>query len=40
MERGKEDKQEMINHVGGISEELGGVDPEADATLMRLAIGA
>lgn len=28
---------ERIAHVGGISEELGGVDPQADQNLIRLA---
>lgn len=28
---------ERVAHVGGISEELGGVDPQADQNLIRLA---
>lgn len=28
-----------LSHVGGISTELGGVDPEADENLMRLSGG-
>jgi hypothetical protein len=28
---------ERLVHVGGISEDLGGVDPHADQTLLRLA---
>lgn len=28
---------DKAKHVGGISEELGGVDPQADENLMRLA---
>lgn len=27
------------NHIGGINEQLGGVDPEIDNDLMRLAGG-
>jgi len=27
------------NHIGGISEQLGGVDPDIDSDLMRLAGG-
>lgn len=33
------DHREQLNHVGGINEELGGVDPKADETLMRLSGG-
>ncbi len=32
------DKDE-IRHVGGVSDSLGGVDPEIDDTLMRLSGG-
>lgn len=28
-----------VDHVGGINDGLGGVDPEIDGTLMRLAGG-
>lgn len=28
-----------VKHVGGVTDQLGGVDPEADNTLMRLAGG-
>ncbi|MCX7780531.1 MAG: hypothetical protein N2491_06395 [Negativicutes bacterium] len=28
-----------VKHVGGINEELGGVEPNIDSTLMRLAGG-
>ncbi|EGO63896.1 hypothetical protein [Acetonema longum] len=28
-----------LNHVGGISDELGGVDPRADENLIRLSGG-
>lgn len=28
-----------FSHVGGISDELGGVDPEIDQNLMRLSGG-
>jgi hypothetical protein len=28
---------ERLAHVGGISDELGGVDPQADQNLIRLA---
>ena len=28
---------ERLVHVGGISDELGGVDPQADQNLLRLA---
>ena len=31
---------DQIAHVGGINEELGGVDPQADQNLVRLAAGA
>ena len=34
----RRDKQE-IRHVGGVSDSLGGVDPEIDETLMRLSGG-
>ena len=33
------DYQRETNHVGGINEELGGVDPRADENLMRLSGG-
>ena len=32
-------KKVRLSHVGGISSELGGVDPEADENLMRLSGG-
>ncbi|MDF2501232.1 MAG: hypothetical protein K0Q77_1946 [Anaerosporomusa subterranea] len=32
-------QHQEINHVGGINEELGGVDPRADENLMRLSGG-
>jgi hypothetical protein len=28
---------DQVAHVGGIDEELGGVDPQADQNLIRLA---
>jgi hypothetical protein len=28
---------ERVEHVGGVNEELGGVDPQADQNLIRLA---
>lgn len=31
------DQHQDINHVGGINDELGGVDPRADENLLRLA---
>jgi hypothetical protein len=37
MEKRMEKNSEQIQHVGGISEDLGGVDPRADENLMRLA---
>lgn len=40
VEKGKEEKREVLQHVGGISEEIGGVDPEADANLLRWSVGA
>jgi hypothetical protein len=33
------DHRQEVNHVGGINEELGGVDPRADENLMRLSGG-
>jgi hypothetical protein len=33
------DPAQEINHVGGINEELGGVDPRADENLIRLSSG-
>lgn len=43
----KKDKQQAklqtisadINHIGGISDQLGGVDPDIDSDLLRLAGG-
>jgi hypothetical protein len=29
----------VINHVGGVTEQLGGVDPDIDSDLMRLSGG-
>ena len=31
--------RQELNHVGGISEDLGGVDPKADENLIRLSGG-
>ena len=31
--------EDKLRHVGGVSEELGGVDPDIDQTLMRLSGG-
>lgn len=28
-----------VSHVGGVSDQLGGVDPEADSNLVRLSGG-
>lgn len=33
------DQRSELNHVGGITEDLGGVDPRADENLMRLSGG-
>lgn len=33
------DYREELNHVGGVNDELGGVDPRADETLIRLSGG-
>ncbi|MDU4961031.1 MAG: hypothetical protein E6X17_10295 [Sporomusaceae bacterium] len=33
------DETAAINHVGGVNEQLGGVDPQADENLMRLGFG-
>lgn len=42
-ENNKSRKQVIIesgnNHVGGISDDCGGVDPKADENLMRLSGG-
>ncbi|SDF22150.1 hypothetical protein [Sporolituus thermophilus] len=32
-------KDGRLNHVGGIADDLGGVDPAADANLVRLSGG-
>lgn len=32
-------KEGEFNHVGGIADDLGGVDPAADANLVRLSGG-
>lgn len=33
------DRPAVVNHVGGVSEELGGVDPEVEENLVRLSGG-
>lgn len=33
------DYRHELNHVGGINEDLGGVDPQADENLIRLSGG-
>lgn len=33
------EQRSELNHVGGINEDLGGVDPRADENLMRLSGG-
>lgn len=40
-EERRDDRQdkEKTRHVGGLSDSLGGVDPEIDETLMRLSGG-
>lgn len=38
-ERQASDYRQEVMHVGGINEELGGVDPKADENLMRLSGG-
>lgn len=38
-ERQTSDYRQDLMHVGGINEELGGVDPRADENLMRLSGG-
>lgn len=35
----KNRKQTLVNHVGGVNDELGGVDPMADENLVRLSGG-
>lgn len=42
MEEGRQEDREDGNkllHVGGITAELGGVDPDIDETLLRLSGG-
>lgn len=36
---GKGKDEDKLRHVGGVSEELGGVDPDIDQTLVRLSGG-
>lgn len=31
--------KDKLNHVGGIADDSGGVDPDADKTLVRLSGG-
>lgn len=38
-EKAKVDNNQALEHVGGVNDALGGVDPEIDATLMRLSGG-
>lgn len=37
--RNTPDEPAEIDHVGGVNEQLGGVDPQADENLMRLSAG-
>ncbi|MCX7779874.1 MAG: hypothetical protein N2491_03020 [Negativicutes bacterium] len=37
MEKRPEHNAEQIKHVGGVTDEIGGVDPRADENLMRLS---
>lgn len=34
-----EQKKAELNHVGGVSDSLGGVDPAVEETLLRLSDG-